>query len=98
MREQRGVLGHIVGGWQLNGTYILTSGATFTPGQGGNGTIGLGNTYLTAGDRPFLTNPNADRRLVGITALDLRWLFATDRKSTRLNSSHGGISRMPSSA
>lgn len=70
MREQRGVLGHIVGGWQLNGTYIVTSGATFTPGQGGNGTIGLGNAYLTAGDRPFLTNPNADRRLVGITRID----------------------------
>ena len=26
------------------------------------------------------------------------WQFVRDRKSTRLNSSHGGISRMPSSA
>jgi outer membrane receptor protein involved in Fe transport len=75
MKEQRGVLGHIVGGWQLNGTLIATSGGVFTPGQGGNGTIGLGNAYLTAGDRPFLANPNADRRQVGITAMDLRWLF-----------------------
>jgi hypothetical protein len=74
-REQRGVVGHLLGGWQLNGTYIVTSGGVYTPGQGGNGTIGLGNTYLTAGDRPFLANANADRRLVGITALDLRWLF-----------------------
>ena len=73
-REQRGVAGHLLGGWQLNGTYIITSGGVFTPGQTGNGTIGLGNTYLTAGDRPFITNPNADRRQVGITALDLRWL------------------------
>jgi hypothetical protein len=48
----------------------------FTPGESGNGTIGLGNTYLTAGDRPFLTNPNADRRQVGITAIDARLLFA----------------------
>jgi hypothetical protein len=70
MREQRGVLGHLIGGWQLNGTYIITSGAVWTPGQGGNGTIGLGNAYLTAGDRPFLTNGNADRRLVGITRID----------------------------
>lgn len=77
MREQRGVLGHILGGWQLNGTFIVTSGGVFTPGQSGNGTIGLGNTYLTAGDRPFLANPSADRRQVGITAMDLRWLFAT---------------------
>jgi hypothetical protein len=73
-REQRGVVGHLLGGWQLNGTYIVTSGGVFTPGQTGNGTIGLGQTYLTAGDRPFLANPNADRRQVGITALDLRWL------------------------
>lgn len=74
MREQRGALGHIFGGWQLNGTYIVTSGATYTPGQGGNGTIGLGNVYLTAGDRPFLTNANADRRLVGISQIDAFFL------------------------
>jgi outer membrane receptor protein involved in Fe transport len=76
-REQRGFVGHFLGGWQLNGTYILTSGAAFTPGQTGNGTIGLGNTYLTAGDRPFLANPNADRRQVGITAIDLRLVNST---------------------
>jgi outer membrane receptor protein involved in Fe transport len=69
-REQRGVLGRILGGWQLNGTYFLTSGATFTPGQSSNGTLGLGNTYLTAGDRPFLTNGSADRRQVGISQVD----------------------------
>jgi hypothetical protein len=76
MKEQRGFVGKLVGGWQINGTYILTSGGVYTPGQSGNGTIGLGNTYLTAGDRPFLTNPNVDRRLVGITAIDARLLFA----------------------
>jgi hypothetical protein len=69
-REQRGVVGHLLGGWQLNGTYIVTSGAVFTPGQNGNGTLGLGNAYLTAGDRPFSANPNVDRRLVGITRID----------------------------
>jgi outer membrane receptor protein involved in Fe transport len=69
-KEQRGFLGHTLGGWQLNGTYIVTSGGVFTPGQGGNGTIGLGNAYLTAGDRPFITNPDADRRQVGITRID----------------------------
>jgi outer membrane receptor protein involved in Fe transport len=71
-REQRGLVGHVLGGWQVNSTYIVTSGATFTPSQSGNGTIGLGNTYLTAGDRPFLANANADRRLVGITGIDAR--------------------------
>lgn len=74
-REQRGVVGHLLGGWQVNGTYILTSGATFTPGQSFNGNLGLGNTYLTAGDRPFLANPNADRRQVGISQIDAALLY-----------------------
>ncbi len=74
-REQRGVVGHLLGGWQVNGTYILTSGATFTPGQTFNGNLGLGNTYLTAGDRPFLSNPNADRRQVGISQVDAALLY-----------------------
>jgi hypothetical protein len=74
MREQRGFVGRLVGGWQLNGVYILTSGATYTPGQTFNGNIGLGNTYLTAGDRPFLANPNADRRQVGISQVDAFFL------------------------
>jgi hypothetical protein len=74
-REQRGVVGHLLGGWQFNGTYILTSGATFTPGQSFNGNIGLGNTYLTVGDRPFLANANADRRQVGISQIDAAILY-----------------------
>ena len=75
MKEQRGVLGHLVGGWQFNGTYILTSGATYTAGQSFNGLFGLGNTYLTAGDRPFLTNGDVDPRLVGMSQLDAAVLF-----------------------
>ena len=39
-------------------------------------------------------NKNSDSSL----ALKVRMGLHTDRKSTRLNSSHGGISRMPSSA
>lgn len=75
MREQRGFVGRLVGGWQLNGVYILTSGATYTPGQTFNANIGLGNTYLTSGDRPFLANPNADRRQVGISQIDAAILY-----------------------
>src|ERR1051325_6462851 len=74
-KEQRGWVGHVAGGGQLNGTYILTSGATFTPGQTFNGNFGLGNTYLTAGDRPFIGNPNADRRQVAISQPDAAVLF-----------------------
>jgi hypothetical protein len=75
MKEQRGFVGKVLGGWQVNGTYILTSGATFTPGQTFNGNLGLGGTYLTAGDRPFIGNPNADRRTVGINQVDAALLF-----------------------
>lgn len=70
-KEQRGFVGHLLGGWQLNGVYLLVSGEPYTPGQFFNGTfLGLGNTYLTSGDRPFVTNPNADPRLVGISQTD----------------------------
>jgi hypothetical protein len=104
MREQRGVLGHILGGWQLNGTFIVTSGGVFTPGQSGNGTIGLGNTYLTAGDRPFLTNASVDRRLVGISQLDAFFLgkigVVTDPNGfislTALNATNTIVSITPS--
>jgi outer membrane receptor protein involved in Fe transport len=74
-KEQRGFAGHLLGGWQFNGTYILTSGATYTPGQSFNAAFGLGNTYLTAGDRPFITNGSVDPRQVGISQLDAAVLF-----------------------
>jgi len=64
------VIGHLLGGWQINGTYFLTSGATFTPSESTTLNSSLGLTYLTNGDRPFITNPNADRTLVGINVMD----------------------------
>lgn len=76
-RQQRGFVGRLLGGFQLNGTYILTSGQAFTPSNGIAGLLGLGNTYLTAGDRPFYGNPNADRRLVGISQIDANLAFGT---------------------
>jgi outer membrane receptor protein involved in Fe transport len=75
-REQKGFLGRVIGGWQLNGTYIVTSGATYTPQSViGGSFFGLGATYLTAGERPFYGNPNADRRLVGISQLDANRIY-----------------------
>jgi outer membrane receptor protein involved in Fe transport len=74
-KTQSGFLGHVAGGWQLNGTYVLTSGAPYTPGQTFNGLFGLGNTYLTSGDRPFVGNPNVDPRKVGISQLDAAVLY-----------------------
>jgi hypothetical protein len=75
-KEQRGFVGHLLGGWQVNGVYTLVSGEPYTPGQFFNGSvIGLGNTYLTSGDRPFVTNPNADPKLVGISQTDAFLIF-----------------------
>jgi outer membrane receptor protein involved in Fe transport len=69
-REQRGILGRLLGGWQLNGTFFLTSGAAFTPSQSSTFNSAVGNSYLTNGDRPFLGNSNVDRRQVGINNFD----------------------------
>ncbi|MEP6570335.1 MAG: carboxypeptidase regulatory-like domain-containing protein [Acidobacteriota bacterium] len=70
-KEQRGVVGHLLGGWQLNGVYILTSGSPYTPGQFFNGGVfGAGSAYITQGDRPFVGNPNANPQLVGINQVD----------------------------
>jgi outer membrane receptor protein involved in Fe transport len=75
-REQKGFLGRVLGGWQLNGTYIVTSGATYTPASViGGSFFGLGQSYLTAGERPFYGNPNADHRLVGISQLDANRVY-----------------------
>jgi hypothetical protein len=83
-KEQRGVLGHLLGGWQLNGVYVLTSGEPFTPGQFFNGSVlGLGNTYLTSGDRPFVGNPSADPRLVGISQIDASVIFGAPLTNLR---------------
>jgi outer membrane receptor protein involved in Fe transport len=75
-REQRGFVGRALGGWQLNGVYVLASGQPYTPGQFFNGSVyGLGNAYLTSGDRPFVGNPNVDQRLVALSQLDASLLY-----------------------
>ncbi len=77
-KEQKGFVGHLLGGWQVNGTYVLASGRTFTPSQFFN-VFGL-PTYqdfsFAAGFfgfdnvRPFRGNPRAPRGAVGISDVD----------------------------
>ena len=69
-KEQRGLVGHVLGGWQLNGVDVVTSGNPFTPNESTNGAYGLGAAYLTSGDRPFVSNPNAPANTVAISAID----------------------------
>lgn len=72
-KDQKGVIGHLLGGWQLNSTYILTSGLRFTPFQGAGINVAI-PSYIDdlGGDnlKPFYGNLNADGRLVGISQVD----------------------------
>jgi outer membrane receptor protein involved in Fe transport len=82
-KEQKGFVGHLLGGWQLNGTYNLASGRTFTPSQFFN-VLGL-PTYqdftFTAtffgfdNIRGFVSNPKAPRDTVAITDIDAYLIF-----------------------
>jgi outer membrane receptor protein involved in Fe transport len=68
-RQQAGVLGHLVGGWQINGTYRYNSGQPWTAVQ--NSGQGLCDpTDFTGGTldtcRPVLSNPSAPFNSVGI--------------------------------
>ncbi len=86
LKEQRGFVGKLLGGFQINGTYNLASGQRYTPSQFCNAFCGiptyqdnafaqgfLGQDNL----RPFLGNRNADIRSVGITNIDARLLGYT---------------------
>ena len=61
-----------------------------------NNTIVVVNSVGPIIMESWIENPNGENRLVN-TELFVR-LMVSDRKSTRLNSSHSGESRMPSSA
>ena len=80
-RAQHGLAGHLLGGWSLSGTYIISSGQNYTPAQfllnyftGGavyDTSFDLANigTYETA--RPFLLTPSASASQVAIYGGDL---------------------------
>jgi len=79
-RSQRGLMGHILGGWAVAGSYILASGQPYTPIQFGlnSGTGGdvwdapFDETYvgLLETARPFAGSPSAPVANVGIYAGD----------------------------
>jgi outer membrane receptor protein involved in Fe transport len=83
-KNQKGFVGHVLGGWQLNGTYVLASGRPFTPSQFLN-VLGL-PTYQDVGFtgtffgfdnvRGYVGNRNAPRDTVGISDIDA-FLFFT---------------------
>jgi outer membrane receptor protein involved in Fe transport len=76
-KDQKGVIGHLLGGWQLNSVYLISSGRRYTIANGFNNTLNaLGvpvySQQVTADRfRPFFGNGNADRTQVGITGIDV---------------------------
>jgi hypothetical protein len=85
-QKQEGLVGNLLGGWQLNGTYFLANGLRFTATQLTNRFfLGAGRSY---GDptwdagflgldslRPFIGNTNASRGSVGISQVDAALAF-----------------------
>jgi len=89
-RSQQGILGHILGGWGISGTYFITSGQTYTPVQSGLNSVfgssqqpyydnGMVNAFYQTTDqalRPYLGNLAAPVTSVGIYAGDACNIFA----------------------
>lgn len=78
-KDQKGVLGHVAGGWQLNGIYVIDSGLRYTPEEVFNGDLAPFQSYADPflGDdfKPFYGNPKAPKGAVGILGGDVALLF-----------------------
>jgi outer membrane receptor protein involved in Fe transport len=77
MREQKGFLGRIVGGWQVNSIILVQGGRPFTPvhtlaSRNPYEDAGFMNAFFASGShfRPFEGNPNAPADRVAITDVD----------------------------
>jgi hypothetical protein len=49
-RDQKGFVGHVLGGWQLNSTFSLQSGSPFTPLNGADPAIALASISALVGN------------------------------------------------
>jgi outer membrane receptor protein involved in Fe transport len=82
MRDQKGVLGKIVGGWQLNGIARIQNGVRFTPthlqsARNPYEDTTFMNTFFGISQmRPFSANPNAPLNTVAITDVDACIFYA----------------------
>ncbi|MFN2577672.1 MAG: TonB-dependent receptor domain-containing protein [Pyrinomonadaceae bacterium] len=86
-KEQRSFVGHLLGGWQLNGTHVYNTGRRYTASQSFNaGFLGLGPSYLSGGEslRPFNGNPSVSPQKVAISQVDA-FLFGFVGNVTNLN-------------
>ncbi|MFN0122151.1 MAG: carboxypeptidase regulatory-like domain-containing protein [Blastocatellia bacterium] len=83
MKEQKGLVGRVLGGWQVNGILLVQAGRPFTPIQN----LASRNPYEDGGYmagffggashfRPFAGNPTAATSRVGITDVDACIFYA----------------------
>jgi outer membrane receptor protein involved in Fe transport len=84
LKNQEGIIGRVLGGWQLNGIYYLASGRRFTPQQNFN-RLNVAASYEDAtwdssfigldSLRPFAGNRDAPKNSVGISQIDATFLY-----------------------
>ena len=90
-KDQKGIAGKALGGWQLNGIYFLANGRRFTPSQFCNfACLGTTSYFDTTWDggflgldtaRPFVGNARAPRTAVGISEIDAALIFGVPATS-----------------
>jgi outer membrane receptor protein involved in Fe transport len=74
-KEQRGFVGHLLGGFQINGQYVYNSARPYTPAQVFSVSfLGVGSTYSTTTGtdaiRAFIGSNSAPFGTVGISQVD----------------------------
>ncbi len=86
-KDQHGVIGHIVGGWQISANYILASGQRYSASQLFSASATANGNYYDSAffsafnsgvetARPFLGNSSAPASAVGVFAGDACNLFS----------------------
>ena len=80
-REQRGFVGHVLGGWQVNSAFSLQSGAPFTPLNGSDPTGALSGIDTLVGNaiRPNLIST------LNLSGMSVEQLFALRGTVTSAN-------------
>jgi len=74
-RDQQGIVGHIVGGWEMSGIYAVNSGLPLTVTMSGGGTVqyaGLTSMYSPALTNGGVANDAAGLGIIGPSAAGLR--------------------------
>ena len=84
-RSQRGIVGHILGGWAVSGHYNISTGQPYSPVQislnYATGGVGFDSpfdetwAYTEETARPFLSNLSAPSSAVGVFAADACVIF-----------------------